>query len=49
MLYLDFVLEFQKVIAAKIDLSHIAPDIIYSEVLIGMGESAGKLKCAKED
>ena len=34
MLYLDFVLEFRKVIAAKIDLPHIATDIIYSEVLI---------------
>jgi hypothetical protein len=28
MLYLYFVLEFQKAIAAKIDLPHIAPDII---------------------
>ena len=34
MLYFDFVLEFRKLIAAKIDLSHIATDIIYSEVLI---------------
>jgi hypothetical protein len=30
-LNLNFVLEWLKVIAAKFDLSHIAPDIIYSE------------------
>ena len=35
-------------IAAKIDLSHIAPDIICSEVLICKGDSTGKLKCAKK-
>ena len=29
-------------IAAKIDLSHIATDIIYSEVLICKGDSTGK-------
>jgi hypothetical protein len=33
MLYLDFVLEFHKVIAAKVNLSHIAPDIICSELI----------------
>jgi len=47
MLYLDFVLEFKKVIAAKTDLSHIAPDIICSEVLICKGGSPVKLKGAK--
>jgi hypothetical protein len=34
MLYLYFILALQKVIAANIDLSHIAPDIIYSNILI---------------
>jgi hypothetical protein len=48
MLYLDFVLQFQKLIVAKLDLSHIAPDIIYSEVLICKGVSALKLKCAQK-
>ena len=48
MLYWDFVLECQNVIAAKIDLSHIASDIICSAVLICKGGSAGKLKCAKK-
>jgi ABC-type sulfate transport system permease component len=48
MLYLNFILKFQKLIAAKIDLSHIAPDIICSEVLICNGGSAGRLKCAKK-
>jgi hypothetical protein len=48
MLYLDFVLEFQKLIVAKIDLSHIAPDISYSEVLICNGVSAGTLNCAQK-
>jgi len=34
MLYLNFILALQKLITAKIDLPHIATDIIYSEVLI---------------
>jgi len=46
MLYWVFVLEFCKVIAAKIDLSHIAPDIVCSAVLICKGDSTVKLKCA---
>lgn len=48
MMYLDFFLQFQKVIAAKIDFSHIAIDISYSEVLICKGDWTGKLKCAKK-
>jgi hypothetical protein len=48
MLYLNCILAFQKVIAAKVNLSHIAPNIICSEVLICKGDSTGKLKCANK-
>ena len=39
---LNFLLEIQKLIAVQFHLSHIAPDITYSAVLICKGGSAEK-------
>jgi hypothetical protein len=47
-MYVNCIEEFQKVIAAKIDLAHTASDVIYSEVLIYNCVSDGNINMQKK-